>query len=357
MDKGERSPAARQRAEAALVRLVWELRDDDPFLVVLGGLVPRFLADEEQGVIPEHLGTTDIDILLITHLDADADLGAVERALARLEFAPTHSDGWRWRGVVDAAPVIVEFLCDLPEYREGEYIRPRGCEKLAAVNLRGTGYVARDFRRHDLSGELPDGTPVEVSVRCAGLGGYLLSKCVSVRTRGAEKDYYDLVYVLAHSRAGGPEAAAQELVEGSLSDDVGHLRSTLLEVRERYRETTDPGPRGYALQASQVELDADERRRRATPTSGCCGPMPWTSCSASVPRSAYRSPRGTPASHHTCANTNTVQRAGAVGHPYGRGEIRTPEAGVARLPVFKTGAFNRSATLPGGSCEGYRQAL
>jgi hypothetical protein len=31
----------------------------------------------------------------------------------------------------------------------------------------------------------------------------------------------------------------------------------------------------------------------------------------------------------------------------GRGEIRTPETGVARLPVFKTGAFNRSATLPG----------
>jgi hypothetical protein len=30
----------------------------------------------------------------------------------------------------------------------------------------------------------------------------------------------------------------------------------------------------------------------------------------------------------------------------GRGEIRTPETGVARLPVFKTGAFNRSATLP-----------
>jgi RNA polymerase sigma-70 factor, ECF subfamily len=30
----------------------------------------------------------------------------------------------------------------------------------------------------------------------------------------------------------------------------------------------------------------------------------------------------------------------------GRGEIRTPETRVTRLPVFKTGAFNRSATLP-----------
>jgi len=263
MDNGERSPAARQRAEAALVRLVWELRDDDPLLVVLGGLVPQVLAEEEHGVIPEHLGTTDIDILLITQVDTDADLGAVERALTRLEFAPTDKDGWRWRGIVDGSPAIIEFLCDLPEYREGEYIRPRGCEKLAAVNLRGTGYVARDFQWRDLSGELPDGTPVKVRVRFAGLSGYLLSKCVAVRTRGAEKDYYDLVYVLTHSRAGGPEAAARELAEGSLSDAVAQLRSTLMEVRERYRETTDPGPRGYALQASQVELDADERLLRA----------------------------------------------------------------------------------------------
>jgi hypothetical protein len=30
----------------------------------------------------------------------------------------------------------------------------------------------------------------------------------------------------------------------------------------------------------------------------------------------------------------------------GRGGIRTPETGFARLLVFKTSAFNRSATLP-----------
>jgi hypothetical protein len=41
MDKGERSPAARERAELALVRLLWELRDEDPFLVVLGGLTGK----------------------------------------------------------------------------------------------------------------------------------------------------------------------------------------------------------------------------------------------------------------------------------------------------------------------------
>ena len=36
----------------------------------------------------------------------------------------------------------------------------------------------------------------------------------------------------------------------------------------------------------------------------------------------------------------------AKGAVSGRGGIRTPETGVARLTVFKTVAFNRSATLP-----------
>src|ERR1700686_5866226 len=40
--------------------------------------------------------------------------------------------------------------------------------------------------------------------------------------------------------------------------------------------------------------------------------------------------------------------------PNGRGGIRTPETGFARLAVFKTAAFNRSATLPPRPYEGYR---
>lgn len=95
----------------------------------------------------------------------------------------------------------LEFLCDLPDHREREIIRPRGCTKLAAANLRGTGYVATDFAWEELAGTLADGTRASVRVRFAGLGGYLLSKCVAVRARAATKDYYDLAYVLLHNRS------------------------------------------------------------------------------------------------------------------------------------------------------------
>ena len=83
----QRTRETRARAELALVRFAHELRDEDAFLVVLGGLVPEVLAADD-GLVPEHLGTTDVDVLLITHVEPDADLGGVERALERIEFKP-----------------------------------------------------------------------------------------------------------------------------------------------------------------------------------------------------------------------------------------------------------------------------
>jgi hypothetical protein len=128
-----RSRTTRARAELALVRLLHELREEPVFLVVLGGLVPEVLS-RDDGLIPVHLGTTDVDVLLIT----DADLGGVEWALERMEFDADNAEWWRWRGPVAGAPVKLELLCDLPDHPEHEVIRPRGCTTLATVNLRGT---------------------------------------------------------------------------------------------------------------------------------------------------------------------------------------------------------------------------
>lgn len=264
MSEEERSAETRARAERALILLLNELGDDQPFIVVLGGLVPEVLARQARGTIPEHLGTTDVDVLLITHVEPNADLGHVEAALDRLHFEPDPTvDGWRWRGSIDGWPVKIEFLSDLPDEREHESIRPVGCSRLSAQNLRGTGYVARDFAWEELTGTLLDGSTVRVRVRFAGLEGYLLSKCVVARTRAADKDYYDLVYVLLHNRAGGPEQAADQLLAGVFADELAGLRSTFIEIRERYGRTSDRGPIAYAEQARLVDVEADEASLRA----------------------------------------------------------------------------------------------
>jgi hypothetical protein len=258
----ERSPEARQLAEKALVGLLHGLDGAEAEIIVLGGLVPEILTSGQDPPAPPHLGTTDVDLLLVTHLTLESDLGHVERALTAMSFKPVN-EGWRWRGRFGGPAVKIEFLCDLATKREFEMVELRGCESLVAQNLRGTGYVARDWTWKQLAATLPDGRSVEVKARFAQLAGYLLSKLVAARTRGAEKDFYDLAYVLLHNRAGGPDEAARRVVESSLGNDLPGLNSTLVEIAERYRSPNGVGPSGFSAEFLKIVPEASEAELRA----------------------------------------------------------------------------------------------
>jgi hypothetical protein len=258
----ERSRAARARAERALCTLAAHIADDDVPLVVLGGLMPEILTESREAG-PLHLGTTDVDMLLVAHLEHIEDLRRIEAALELADFRAEPGDnGWRWRGIVDGFAVKLEFLCDLDTEPEGIVAIP-GCQILRANNLRGTGYVAADWTVRELTADLPGLGLTTVRLRFAGLAGYLLTKCVAVRHRGKDKDHYDLTFVLLHNRAGGPAAAARLLLDGKLTDRLPALRSTFLEVRERFYSVTSPGPKGFAAESSRADLSAPQDENRA----------------------------------------------------------------------------------------------
>jgi hypothetical protein len=259
-DEEERSPQARARAELALCTLAAHISDDTAPLIVLGGLMPEILT---EGTGPQHLGTSDVDMLLVVHVDQTEALATIESALLTAGFeAETHQNGWRWRGQIDGYPVKLEFLCDLDTEPEGIIAIP-GCRTLRANNLRGTGYVAHDFTTRELTADIPGRGPTTVTIRFAGLGGYLLTKCVAARYRGKDKDFYDLTFVLLHNRAGGPTAAAHQLLSGGLGERLPALRSTFLEVRERFYSVTSPGPKGFAAESARADPAASDEQNRA----------------------------------------------------------------------------------------------
>lgn len=260
----ERSDSTRERAERALVWLLHELGENAPEIVLLGGLVPGILTSGQVPPVPRHLGTTDVDVLLITHLEmAEDPRGAeVEKALTAIGFSP-EAEGWRWRGPVEDVIVRIEFLCDVNERETGALVPIQGCSTLAALNLRGTRYVGMDFEEHEISGLDADGNPVSVKVRVAGLAGYLLAKACALRNRALTKDYYDFAYVLIHNRAGGPAEAARLIKEGSLARELPSLRSVLVEVRARYTKTSDNGPSRFAEESQRVDTALDAPRARA----------------------------------------------------------------------------------------------
>ena len=259
--ESERNRLARQRAEDALVALLYELGDFEPPLIVLGGLVPDMLTRAQDVPVPKHLGTTDVDILIDLQVAADRDLGPIEDALLRLAFAPKPgTNGWRWMGKIGGMPIKLEFLCELDDQPAEQVVRPVGCRQLGAVNLRGTGYVREDWHLEELAGRLPDGQTVTVKARFAGLCGYLLAKATALRERGEDKDYYDFVYVLLYNRLGGPGLAAMALRQGVFGEQYRSTRLTRVwqEIADRFETPDRIGAVGYAAQALQADPAGDD---------------------------------------------------------------------------------------------------
>jgi hypothetical protein len=255
----ERSPAARLLAERALIWLIHELGDIDLPIIVIGGLVPEVLARDAEPAPPEHLGTTDVDILIALHADLATDLGPLEDALTRAGFEPDPriAEGWRWRARVNSAVIKIEFLCDLDDQPANQAIRLPGCKRVTAANLRGTGFVARDYVPEELNGELPDGTLTTVTANFAGLEGYLMAKLAAARERGKDKDYYDVTYVLLHNKAGGPRQAGEKLAQGQFAEDVRIRRPLFNEISARFHGPQDVGPSGYANETLLVHPEQD----------------------------------------------------------------------------------------------------
>jgi hypothetical protein len=249
--ESDRSRRARAAAETALVRVVHHY-GARPEFVVLGGLVPEMLCSR-SGFL--HAGTTDVDV----QVDLEIECGSVntarlERALRNAEFEPTEDGIWRWK--LDGGRTIVKFelLADLDTVPAGEVLSFDGCERLGAVNLRGTRFAARDTVARTLRGKIGESLHV-VEVNVTSLAGSLLAKAAAARSRRKTKDWYDVAFVLLHNDAGGPRAAAAAVRHAFPDELVGAVRTALDDLAANFERATDQGPRAYA---SQMLLDHPE---------------------------------------------------------------------------------------------------
>jgi hypothetical protein len=214
----ERSRAARQAAELALVRVVHHY-GERPEFVVLGGLVPEILCSKSER---QHAGTTDVDVQMNLEIGAGAvNTKRLEIALKNAEFVPDGERAWRW--TTEGKPKTVvkfELLADLDSERAGDTIHFKDCERLGAVNLRGTGFASRDTRTQELRGKI-GGTLYKVEVKITGLAGFLLAKTAAAFSRRKAKDWYDVAFVLLNNNEGGVNAAIRAVRDQFSGDLVG----------------------------------------------------------------------------------------------------------------------------------------
>jgi len=251
-----RSQAAREAAERALVRIV-NLYGERPEFVVLGGLVPELLCTGSEF---RHAGTIDVDV----QVDLEIACGAVnaarlERALRDAGFVPENATIWRW--VADrsiGAPMVkFELLADLRDKPAEAIISFEACENLGAVNLRGTGFAARDIEVRELS--VRDGNVTYTAeVNVSGLAGFLLAKTAAAFSRRKAKDWYDIAYVLLHNDAGGTDAAVA-LVKKHFIGEMATFQTALADLKANFENPTAQGVQAYVTQMQIDHPDLDPK--------------------------------------------------------------------------------------------------
>jgi hypothetical protein len=236
------------RVKATCLYLATKLGDLMPELVVVGGLVPSLLIDQQnlpENVTP-HVGTLDLDLGLAFALVGEQRYQEVAKRLRNAKFVPDKNDEGkptrqRWR-ISDPA-VTVDFLIEPEKSTEAQAGRLFPLTKdWAAIIAPGLHLAFKNNQVVTLAGRTIAGETATRDIRVCGAGAFVVLKALAFHIRGENKDAYDLFYLLRNYGRGVLDVAAQ--LRPLLSDDstmkaLGYLRTD-------FHESDSIGPRRVA---------------------------------------------------------------------------------------------------------------
>ena len=211
-------------------------------IVVVGGLVPYLLVDQEDlppGLEP-HAGTMDLDLgleLAILNCERYSEL-RVRLRDAGFEPDVNEQGNKRFQTWTTGTPhpVTVDFLIPPTEQtdRAGRLLHIEA--DLAAVVTPGLELAFRDVRWKELSGRVPSGAWATRKVPVCGPGAFTVLKALAFGNRTENKDAYDLFYVW--NGVGIPDVAGSL---ASLQPDT-HVVDALAVIERDFCTHDGPGP-------------------------------------------------------------------------------------------------------------------
>jgi hypothetical protein len=219
-------------AERLLLEIWSRLGDYHEHLVLVGGLVPRYIVPQGDP-IPPHCGTMDVDMgveLAVSDLRTYTTIR--ETLIDSLGFEPGKNlTGKEQRHsfvkALGGTRLILDFLTT--NYG-GPPERVRQVEEnLSAIQVEGLGLALRDPLVVHVEGESLEGGLTKAAVRVYRPVPFVVLKALALAKRRERKDAYDLIYVLRFS-PGGPtglaaSAAEFERAQGSFVHALQELRS------------------------------------------------------------------------------------------------------------------------------------
>jgi hypothetical protein len=163
------TPTALAACEKALLTILTKIGAWGTRLVLIGGMTPRYLIGAPPPEIREHVGTTDLDVVVGVTLATEEEevYRKLQQHLKDAGFAPAES--FRWERRVDGVLVQLEFFCPLGSGEPGRLLRnPAGSgSQISAIRTRGTELTTQNYVTVQLRGELLDNGGFQEGSICA----------------------------------------------------------------------------------------------------------------------------------------------------------------------------------------------
>ena len=221
------------RSESALLTVWAVLRDFREDLVLVGGLVPRYLCTPQAGEL--QAVTMDVDLGVSLGLSS----GQYETTRNRLANA-----GFAWRDKrfvkeIDGAALFIDFLTDKPTPDAKDSVMVDDIPVSAQPGVQRALDVCREVAicGHDLYG-----AEVTEKVRVCEVGPYICLKLLAYHNRAQSKDVFDVVRCVRDYDKGAQEAVRLFRLEANANPAYA---AALCILKERFATDKAKGPVQY----------------------------------------------------------------------------------------------------------------
>lgn len=265
-------PAITEACERVLVTLLRGLGPWKTSIILVGGLVPRYLVTKRPPDVPAHAGTVDVDVVVALQILAETEAyKTLEKNLKDLGFQRALNEhgvvvNWRWQIKTPAGTVILEFLADNPKVDGGRMTPLPSKGNLSALNIPYSSIVFDHHTERALTAELLDGKGVATeSIRHADIVSLVCLKAYAFDdTLTRQKDPHDMLYCLEHGE-GGLDAAADAFAIALKGKHVDVINGALAILNNRF--CNDTNTEGYkkdgpvAVATFELGKDGDREAR------------------------------------------------------------------------------------------------
>lgn len=255
----EYDPHRASLAESAFLTVWARLEQWHDDLVLVGGLVPKYLCCDftTQRTLPRP-ATLDVDFGISLAADSGGNL---LWALLGQGFKPNKSHPTRFEKMIDDFSLPVDFLVERHPFTTGT----AQVEDITACILPGVDRALATARHIIVTGVDLHGAEQTLTARVCEVGPFIALKLRAFCDRQEPKDAFDVLYTILHYDRGTSAAIAAFAEEVRLGNPA--CADAMRTLREHFTTETSPGPvkaSHFVLGSAAPGESADTRFMRTT---------------------------------------------------------------------------------------------